>query len=380
MENRKIKTIIILSLVVAYILSYTTFLYELFPNISQYITATATIVMSCLAASFFGIKRDKITSLKKNVIVIVAILLLAFFGIYYGSGLILGYLQTPYQLNLESLFINIVPTIISIIGIELFRYIMINKSQSKAESITTTVIICILELAIALTGTALVNAEETFKISTQLVLPIIAKNYVFTYLTRHSGLKPILFYRLIMDTYIYIVPIVPDVGDYLNASIKIALPMILLIISYRQIDDTENGIEYDFKKQKIRKADIPIILFIIAMSILISGKFDYYMIGIGSDSMAPRLKKGDAVVLSQSKKKNYKKDDIVAFKSNGKLIIHRIIEVKTKDGKYFYKTQGDANITPDALEITNNDIVGIVKFRIKYIGYPSILLSETTNK
>lgn len=380
MEKRKTKTIILLSLVVLYIIVYNTFLYETFSNISMYLNAAASLIFAFLSIFMFGLKKDKLTSLKKSVLQTTLLILIAFFGLYYGAGLFLGYLQTPYTFGLTQLATNIIPTILTIIGIETFRYVMVNKQQeNKASIIVTATIICLFELVTTLTGTAFINLEETFKITSQIILPVIGKNYVLTYLIKHSGMRSVLLYRLVMDLYIYIVPIVPDIGDYLNASAKIALPMLLLVTTYRQIDDTENGVEYDFKKTKFKLSDAPIIAFILIMSCLVSGKFNYYLIGIGSESMAPRLKKGDAVLIDKKKTK-YKKDDIVAFDDRGKLVIHRIIEVNKKDGKISYKTKGDANITADVKQITNKDIIGKVKFRVKYIGYPSIFLKELSER
>ena len=51
------------------------------------------------------------------------------------------------------------------------------------------------------------------------------------------------------------------------------------------------------------------------------------------------------------------------------------LELKV-NGETRYTTRGDANAQDDEGYITNNNIVGVCKFRIAYIGYPSIWLRD----
>ena len=97
--------------------------------------------------------------------------------------------------------------------------------------------------------------------------------------------------------------------------------------------------------------------------------------------MSPKIEKGDAVLLNKKKiKGKIEKGEIVAYRKSGKIIVHRVVEVINEKGTYYYKTKGDANNSNDSGLLTNKDIVGVVMFKIKYIGYPSIFLSETFQK
>ena len=58
----------------------------------------------------------------------------------------------------------------------------------------------------------------------------------------------------------------------------------------------------------------------------------------------------------------------------GYTVIHRIIEKKQKNGEFSFITKGDNNNTPDKEEVKENQLIGKVVFKIKYIGYPAILL------
>ena len=54
--------------------------------------------------------------------------------------------------------------------------------------------------------------------------------------------------------------------------------------------------------------------------------------------------------------------------------------MKKKDNKVYYRTKGDANNTPDYMDLTIKDVKGIVKFDVPYIAYPSVYLSEFMSK
>lgn len=59
-----------------------------------------------------------------------------------------------------------------------------------------------------------------------------------------------------------------------------------------------------------------------------------------------------------------------------RIVVHRVINIqKVSDELYFY-TKGDANLTEDNYKILEEDVVGVVKAKIPWIGYPTVVLSE----
>ena len=56
----------------------------------------------------------------------------------------------------------------------------------------------------------------------------------------------------------------------------------------------------------------------------------------------------------------------------GYTVIHRIIEKKQENGEFRFVTKGDNNISPDSEIVRENQLIGKVIFKIKYIGYPAI--------
>ena len=102
------------------------------------------------------------------------------------------------------------------------------------------------------------------------------------------------------------------------------------------------------------------------------------MLSIGSGSMTPKINKGDAVVYERLSDNNLPKEgQVIVFKKENKTVVHRVIEiVNIGDNEYVYYTKGDANEKPDGYPIEVKDILGTVKYRIRYIGIPSVVLGE----
>ena len=143
------------------------------------------------------------------------------------------------------------------------------------------------------------------------------------------------------------------------------------------INEYNNGVEHTFQKNTFKLIDIPFIIFFVVLACLISGLFPYYMIGVGSSSMSPSIDKGDAVIIHKTKENSdLDEGEIIAFKRGKKMIVHRIVEIVEENGQIVYHTKGDFNNTDDRIDLTLDDIIGIVEFRIPKIAYPAIYISE----
>ena len=55
---------------------------------------------------------------------------------------------------------------------------------------------------------------------------------------------------------------------------------------------------------------------------------------------------------------------------------NRIVDIKVKEGTYYFTTKGDANNAPDGFISTNENVIGKVDYVVKYIGYPTVLINE----
>jgi len=102
-------------------------------------------------------------------------------------------------------------------------------------------------------------------------------------------------------------------------------------------------------------------------------------------SMYPLLREGDVVFAYKAPPEQIKPGHIIIFEGvGGKLIIHRVVEVKRVGDGFYYVTKGDNNQIPDIMHFSSG--IGIPYERVKgivvsvnnavvkipYLGYLSI--------
>ena len=51
-----------------------------------------------------------------------------------------------------------------------------------------------------------------------------------------------------------------------------------------------------------------------------------------------------------------------------------MVEKRQRSGNFYLVTKGDNNNAPDVAEVREDQLIGKVIFKIKYIGYPAIWL------
>ncbi len=80
--------------------------------------------------------------------------------------------------------------------------------------------------------------------------------------------------------------------------------------------------------------------------------FGFRTYSIITNSMYPKLKKGDVILIKEQKMDSYKVGDIVTFKGmdgdlKGKIVTHQIVGITKENGKRIFYTKGLKNISDD---------------------------------
>ena len=310
--------------------------------------------------------------------------LMVFLILYYLFGIIIGYAKSNNYLTLYGLTVFIIPTILKIVFKEHLRKLILTKSGNNKFLITYTVLLFIMiDILPALSMLKMSNMHDVFIFIALVLLPSITFNISATYINMKVGYMPVIIYLLIFSLYQYVVPIVPNPSEYLKAIIDFILP-ILILFKVRKIvnkySDEDKEIDRNYKKSAIILLIIPIILTIVIIY-FVSGYFKYYALAIASGSMNPIFDRGSVVITEQVNEKydNYnklKEGEIIAFKAEKNIVVHRLIRIVNTDNEVYYYTKGDANKKEDDYLIKKENIIGIVKFTIPYIGYPTVWFSE----
>ena len=307
-----------------------------------------------------------------------------FLILYYLFGIIIGYAESNNYLTLYGLTVFIIPTILKIIFKEHLRNSLLTKSgDNKFLIIYSVILFIMIDILPALSILKMSNMHDVFIFTALVLLPSITVNVFATYINKKVGYMPVIIYLLIFSLYQYVVPIVPNPSEYLKAIIDFILP-ILILFKVRKIvnkySDEDKEIDRNYKKSAIILLIIPIMLTIIIIY-FVSGYFKYYALAIASGSMNPIFDRGSVVITEQVNEKydNYnklKEGEIIAFKAEKNIVVHRLIRIVNTDNEVYYYTKGDANEEEDDYLIKKENIIGIVRFRIPYIGYPTVWFSE----
>ena len=336
------------------------------------------IITTIITYLLFGFEKDR-HRYSKDVTLKIIIILMAFFLLYYSSGILIGFAQNNNYLTVKSIINIILPILIYIPLKEFLRYHLLTKSsESKILIATTCILFILIDNTIPLSLHTITFSKETFLLIALTFLPSITENILCTYLSLHLGYKPGIIYLIIMNLYKYILPIIPNPNEYLYSLIFLILPLIVLvkIKNYLKQDRTNEQSYSNYKENKRELIRfIPLIILIIVLVCTVSNYFRFYAIAIASGSMTPHISKGDVVIVDK-KFKNLKIGDVLAYKYEGKIIVHRVYKIINNNNEYFIYTKGDANKDFDNYKITEDMFIGVVKIKIPLIGYPTVLLNE----
>lgn len=368
------KKILILSLILISIFLLDLFIFNFF---SSYKMILFLFILLIFFDIFFVIEKDNHRYVK-NVMFEISIFIISFFLLYYLLGLLIGLAKNPSYLNFYGLKVFIIPLIIYTILREILRYNMLNKAGNNTLcSIMVVNVFIVLDMAYIIDYTSAVGKNSILKLIALSILPIISRNISYSYISKKMGYKPIIAFDLIFGIYPYLISIVPNPSEYIVAIIQLVAPVIFAFNMLKFITKKEDKFIDSTSYKKTLKSSILPTIIVIILVYFYSGYFKYHAVAIATGSMTPKIKKGDVVLID--KKYNYeslKEGDVIAFKKDNYIIVHRIIKKIKTNNSYAYYTKGDANNSIDDILIEKNIYVGKEITKIPGIGYPTVWFSE----
>ena len=352
---------------------------------SRYSICAFIFIVLIISYLLLGMEKEK-SRYNKDIILSLLIYIAIYYITTYLFGLFIGFNKNVYSSNIILILKNIVPIIILIPLSELLRYIINSKIKDNYILLGLSIFVfTLIDTTITIQASSFKNFYDTLKVIGLFILPSLSKNYLLTYLTIKVSYKPNLVYRYLMELPRYILPIVTSFGVYIESVIYISFPIIVFIIIYNDFKKREKKniiLSSKFKKNTKFIYYIVTIILITIVS-LTSGYFKYQAIVIATGSMTPNINKGDMVVIEKVAPKDAKKlkeVEVLAFKREDKIVVHRIYKIYTSGNEIFFKTKGDHNNAPDGYLTEAKEILGTVKFNIRYIGYPTVALYEKINR
>ena len=314
----------------------------------------------------------------------VTIIVILYCMIYFSLGLVFGYERSPYLHTLSAIVKNFWSFVVIIGFQEYTRYQIIKVSPKKISYYAIiTLLFIIADIDFWSFTTHFSNNVDFFKYTSQVLVPLLVSNCLYTYLAITSANVSSTIYRGALIMMVYLLPIYPSLNWLIDSMIRIILVIIVaLYVNYADMKAARIITKRQLKKESVTSY-IPYVIVLILIVCFIGGIFKYQPIAVLSNSMVPEFARGDAVIVEKYGKdkvkdlKKLKKGNILYFSKDNKLVIHRIVSIKELENDRFeITTKGDNNNSVDAWVVTNDEIIGVAKFMMPYIGYPSVLVSE----
>ena len=377
MQNSKLVSIVILVIMLLYFLFSQLYLVQL-GSIYTYLLNPLFFIIMAIVLKFIILSPYKTKKHQKPILQYILITTLAYTILYLLSGLFLTYGKNPYNVGIIGILINLYSVGLVIFCREYIRYKVINnvfEKDRKLICILTVLIFTIPEISFASFSNGL-NVYFILKIVFATIIPAIARNSLFTYIELYTDYWSGFAYELIVHLALWIPPILPKAPWVYTAITDTVFPTILLLYCIYDISSKDKLHIYKSIKAIEPKGLIPLAIGIVLVIWFAIGIFPIKPIGVASGSMYPNINLGDVVIIQKCNANDLEVGTVIEYKRKDFSVIHRVVEITQKDGKFTLITQGDNNDGPDMDPVKEDQIVGKVIARIPYLAWPTIWIDN----
>ncbi|MCL2038657.1 signal peptidase I [Candidatus Saccharibacteria bacterium] len=279
---------------------------------------------------------------------------------------------------------HLLPAALVIVSSEITRTNLITKgAPSRLAFVLSTLLITLigarllLSLAPSSTSAPLALAQFLF---TRLT-PWLASSLFLSFFARRSGWQPTALYRALTELPFLALPVLTNFGDFLLGVVHLSLPVVcfFLIRALAPAPAPPSLLSSPHSQRTLRATFLGLGLTLAALILLLfSGLFKYYPLAIATGSMQPHLQIGDFVLvqrLAPAEIDQLQTGDILIFSQDDRVIVHRIIAIEhDTTGQPSFTTKGDANQSPDIWPVAPDHVIGLTRFRVPLLGYPTLWL------
>ena len=338
--------------------------------------AAVLLIFAAFAASYLIKKRSILSVSHRTVALLMAAMAALYITLLYLSGIHFGFWRATVPFKLSSLYLYILPIAAIVVGGEVVRAVLLAQ-KNKTVSLLAYFIGVFGELAI-FGGLGSITDFSRFMDYVGLTLfPALFANLLYNYASARYGRYPNIVYRLLLALYPYVIPYIPAVPDVLVSFVGLVLPLLAFWFLSALYEKKPRVAVRSRKKTRLaRIVAVFVVLVAVMVVMLISCRFRFCALVIGSGSMSDEINKGDVVIYERYDDQVIAEGDVIVFEHYDTLVIHRVVEIQRVNNQNRYYTKGDANEDRDAGYVTDADIVGVTDFKIAFVGYPSLWMHQ----
>lgn len=128
--------------------------------------------------------------------------------------------------------------------------------------------------------------------------------------------------------------------------------------------------------KKSGKLGAAVLLLAALVMAFFFGMLPVFPLAVATGSMEPAIEIGDAVVIGRTDAEALQEGQVIAYRLDGQIVVHRITErTETALGPVFH-TKGDHNNAPDLQDVTADQICGRVLLVVPKGGTASLWLRQ----
>lgn len=337
----------------------------------------AILLLPGAVVCWFSLKKRAILSIyTKTVLLLISVIGLLYVVLYYMSGLAFGFTKTGYGFRVSVIFSLVLPIAAIIAGSEIIRHTLCVQ-HGKAGKVFAYFICLAADLLIQGSVTEVHSFVSFMDMVALRFFPGLLYNLLYNYLTVRYGFLPNIIYRAFTVWVFYLIPYGSAISDGIVSLVNLFLPILI----YFFIDSLyERKKRYALGQKSLFRRTLSKILTAVAVIImigtvmLISNQFYYGALVIATDSMTGELNKGDVAIFEKYEDQFLREGQVIVFDQNGTMVVHRIADIKIINEVTRYYTKGDANDANDVGFRLKEDIVGLVNYKLPYIGFPTLWL------
>ena len=329
----------------------------------------AALAAGFAAAGWYLIPRRSVPAItRREVTLVMAVMGPVAVMLYYLTGLRFGFYSTPVQA--AYLWKYIIPYLILIPAAEIFRSVMLQQKKPVVTALAYITMVLLDSMAFSRTG-VLENFTRFREFMAMVLFPAVTGNILYHYLSARNGAVPNIIYRLVMALYPYLLAKAPGTPQSMLAFGRLIAPL-LICLFVRYLYEKRKFVQSRYKTVAGTVGSCVLLAAMAAVIMLISCQFRFGLLVVGSESMAGSIDKGDAIIYEEYTGQPLEIGQVAVFKQGKTTYIHRIADITRTDGELRIYTKGDANEAMDSGYVTQENMVGVVKQTVKYIGYPTI--------
>jgi len=137
------------------------------------------------------------------------------------------------------------------------------------------------------------------------------------------------------------------------------------------------------RRTKYQRKSLVVYIIPVALTIFLAAfslrAFAYFPAVVLTGSMTGAIDRGSIVIVQKLNQENnitaINIGDVIHYRYKKVEVIHRVIELHYNAlGEQVYTTKGDANPVADAYPVETGQIIGVLRARIPYVGYPFVIV------